>query len=164
MITTSFDITSYLFLVFLNIFSGPHKGPGMYPENLGDIENTITLYMQPSCSLTWLAQPPCPFTPSNTHQNLTKCSHSKGLCWTSSSDIPASIKVICPDCRYGVHIDLLKSQLSPVGIYAVNDARCDHRLPRNAPRSYQQLRYKDIFRMYSKGNAKGHTKKHRPNR
>lgn len=162
MITTSFDTTSYLFLAFLNLFLGPQQGPGMYKENLGDMENILTLYMQSSCSLTWLAKPPCPFIPWHRHQNFTQCSENKGLCWIESKDIPASVKVICPNCHYGVHINLLKSPLSLVGIYASKEARCDHRLPRNAPRSYQELTYKDIYRIYHPKN--GHTKKHRPHR
>lgn len=118
--------------------------------------DTLELYMTPTCGMVkegFQLMPlpskhivflPCPFLEKNIHRKLPRCTPTKTgyLCWTKK--IPPTIKVICPDCTYGlmyhhtVDPDFFKYAISTT-FPIVNSQECNHRNFRNSPKAYTPL-------------------------
>lgn len=119
-------------------------------------QQTFALYMKPTCSMVNEPFQPmplptphtvtlrCPFTEKNKPRKLSHCTAitTGYACWTKK--IPKDIKVICPDCSYGL---IYHHSFDPVdfqGIFRntfpiINQNQCNHRNVRNTPQAYKPL-------------------------
>ena len=141
--------------------------------------NSLELYMSPNCTMVhewgqivplpnrYIVYLPCPFIEKNLHRKLPRCTKiDRGLmCWTKK--IPAHVKVICPDCTYGLtyhhtyNPEFFQYALSTT-FPAANTRECNHRSFRNNPKAYTPLKTPQLNHFtHRKNSSKTPIKSHK---